>query len=124
MGRKNAILPFKAIDAGDMSADITSEVTDMMFQDNALYQVSWSGTTPVGELFVEVTNDDYLLNPSTAVWSRLDFGSSITVSGNTGNHIININQYPGRYMRLFYDADATPGTGTLNAVLTSKQLGG
>lgn len=123
MSRKSVLVPFKAIDAGDMSAQIISTESDLQYQDNCCYQVYWSGTAPLGELFVDVTSDDINLNPAP-VWTPLDFGQQITISGNSGNHFININQFPGKTIRLRYEPDGTPGTGSLTAIITSKQAGG
>lgn len=127
MSKKRIIEPFKAIDAASMGADITSAVTNCKNLDNMCYQVKWSGgSTPVGEIFVQVTNDDLdntSQNPeATATWTDLDFGSAISVSGNSGNHFININQNPGAYIRLFYDRAS--GSGTMTATLVAKGMGG
>ena len=120
MGRKNVIVPYKIIDDGDMSGSLTSVITDVQFQDNVGIIVSWSGTTPVGTLTVEVANqvkDD----PDSLIWDELDFGATISVSGNTGQHSLNIQSLPYTKIRLKYNRAS--GTGTLNAILTSKVVG-
>lgn len=120
MGRKNVIVPYKIIDDGSMAGDITSAVTDVQYQDNVGIIVAWTGTAPLGELQVEVANDVYN-DPDAIVWDALDFGSTISVAGNTGQHSLNIQSLPYTKIRLKYVR--TSGTGTINAILTSKVVG-
>lgn len=122
MGRKNAITPFASIDAGDMSGDILGAITDLMHLDNVCYQAKWSGTSPLGEIQILVTNDDASNPAITPVWSELDFGSTISIASDSGEHLININQIPAKFMRPKYAR--TSGTGTLTVTMTSKMLGG
>lgn len=103
----------------NMGADITTDVTNVQFSDNLGIQVSWTGTAPVGEIFIQTSNDYTALNAGT--WSDLDFGVPITVTGNSGNHVISINQVPFVAIRLFYDR--TSGTGTMTASLVMKTVG-
>lgn len=123
MAKKSVIEPFKAIDAGDMSGNLVGAYTCVKTHDNMSYQVKWSGTAPVGEILVEVTNDD-LDNPNnipTAQWTELDFGTPVVIGGNAGDHLLNINQNPGAYIRIRYEA--TSGIGSLTCTLVSKALG-
>lgn len=120
MGRKNVIVPYKIIDDGSMATDITSDVTGIQYMDNASIIVSWSGTAPVGELQVEVANvvkDD----PDATIWSVLEFGTTIPVSGATGQHTLNMSNLTFSALRLKYLR--TSGSGTMNAILTSKVVG-
>lgn len=117
MGRKNTH-NWAIIDSEDMSADITSDSTDVTNTDNIGIIVSWTGTSPVGELFVQVSND----NGTPTTWVNLDFGAAINISGNSGSHDISINQLPYSKLRLFYNR--TSGSGSLVARLTQKQVGG
>lgn len=123
MAKKSVIQPFKAIDAGDMAGDILGEFTCVKNQDNMSYQVKWSGTAPLGEILVEVTNDDLdnLNNIPTAQWTELDFGTPINIAANSGDHLLNINQNPGAYIRIRYAR--TSGDGSLTCTLVSKALG-
>lgn len=123
MAKKNAIEPFAVIAAGDMSGDITSAFTDIRYLDNVAYTVSWDGTSPAGEILVDVTMDDVqnsAQNPSP-LWTPLDFGTTISVSGNTGNHILNLTQLGFAFIRLRYDR--TSGTGTMRVKIESKSVG-
>jgi hypothetical protein len=100
----------------DMSqASVTSNVTRTEYLDNVGIILSWTGTSPVGTLAIQASTDN-------TTWVALDFGSTISISGNTGTHILNINQVPFSYLRAVYTK--TSGTGTLTALLSSKQVGG
>lgn len=121
MGRKNRIEPFAALKNVDISTDQTGSVSDIGHLDNVCYLIYWSGTTPVGTLIIECTNDDPK-TVSSPRWVQLDFGSAIVISGNSGDHLINIAQAPFNFIRPRYAK--TSGTGTLNAILHVKQVGG
>lgn len=99
----------------DMSvASTTSNLTNVLYMDNIGIVASWTGTTPIGAIFIDASNDG-------SNWVTLDFGTGISVSGNTGSHVININQFPYNQIRARYVK--TSGTGTLTLTLTVKQMG-
>jgi len=104
----------------DISGNCTTEITGVKNSDNIGIQLVWSGTTPSGEVFIEVSND-YVegINPGT--WEALDFGRNILITGNSGSHLININLVPFAYMRLSYDSAS--GNGTMVATLVMKTVG-
>lgn len=92
------------------------------------YAVSWAGSTPIGVLSVQVSND-YSQNSdgtvrNTGTWNTMSLqvgGSavaSIPVTGNTGNGFIDILQSAAYAMRLVYTR--TSGTGSMDAVVTAK----
>ncbi len=120
MARKNTHT-WTPLEAVDLSINHTSEITDVQNLDNIGISVSWSGTSPIGELFVEVTNDTDKPDQASWIWTQLDFGAPIAITGNTGSHLININQVPFTKMRLQYEAGS--GIGQLTARQTMKQLG-
>ncbi len=128
MSAKSTLAPFPAIDAGDMSGNIIGTATNLLNQDNIAYHVKWTGTSPDGEIFIEVTNDEPIQGsmppnfPATTVWTQLDFGAQILITGNTGSHLININQFPGAWVRPRYVRSS--GSGALNAKITAKRMGG
>lgn len=110
---------FKVFDAVDISSNQTSEIVYVPYLDNVGIVVSWSGTSPVGELFVEVSNQQE--NPNeTMTWVALDFGAQISITGNTGSHIINANQLPFNALRVRYAR--TGGVGSLTATLQVKMV--
>lgn len=114
MSRKNVIRGYKVIADGDISTNLVSEVTNVTNLDNVGYLVEWSGTSPSGTISVEVQS-----GPSG--WCPLDFGSPISVSGNSGSIVLNINQIPFENIRVSYAA--TSGSGLLNVTLSSKVVG-
>lgn len=107
-----------------MSADITSEVTIIQKLSMISYSVEWTGTAPVGNLYIQVSNDYSLFpdgevnNPGT--WNNVPVTvtGAIPISGNADNGFIDITEISAYAMRLFYDA--TSGIGTMNAVATGK----
>lgn len=102
------------VEDGDMSSNITSEVVDIKYMDNIGIHAVFTGT-PDGEIFIDVSNDD------GSNWTTLSFDSDILVSA-AGDHNINVNQCPFQKIRLRYVASS--GSGTLNATLMAKRLGG
>lgn len=122
MGRRNIIQPYKAIDAGDMAADITQAApyTTIDQVDKVGIELEWAGASPVGAFFVDVA----FIYPGTTIfsaWQTLDFGSSIAITGNTGSHLISIQDPPFQKMRLRYVAAS--GTGSLTATLFASNKG-
>lgn len=122
MAQKGAIIPYKVIDSGDMSAEIISKITDVRYLDNISYHVVWDATIPVGQCIVEVTSDNPNDPNVTPVWTELDFGTTIVVANNQGSHLININQCPFAYIRLRYVPIS--GTGVMDVKVEAKSLGG
>lgn len=105
-----------------MSSSITSKVTIVQKLSLISYSVSWVGSTPVGTMSVEVSND-YVENADGSVktagtWNALPLDASTAVSGNTDNGFIDIDLQAGYAMRLKYTR--TSGTGTMQAVISSK----
>jgi hypothetical protein len=117
MGRKNAHT-WKPFDAVSAATDQTSDATDVQYADNIGFVVTWTGS-PVGELFVDVSNDK---EAEPTNWSPLDFGSDILIPGSDTSHTINLQFLPYSKIRVRYIR--TSGTGTLTVAMTTKQAGG
>ncbi len=129
MSTRTGLNPHVVIDAGDMSAtSITSEATLLQSLSMASYEVSWTGTSPVGTLVLQVSNS-YALGPTgqvsaTGTWTTVPVDlsggevTSIPITGNTGNGFIDIAAHAGYAMRLVYTKAS--GTGTLHAVFKGK----
>lgn len=128
MSTRTNLRPASVITNGDMSANITSQVTILQSITGVAYAVSWSGSTPVGTLSVQVSND-YSLNQSgtvqnTGTWTTIYLNvngtpaTTIAVSGNTGSGVADIEKTMVYAIRLIYTAGS--GTGTLNAVINGK----
>jgi len=120
--------PQVVVSDGDMSGDITSAVTIIQKISYLSYSYVWAGTSPVGAVSVEVSNDYELSADGQTVinagtWNTYPvalngtFVTSIPVSGNTGNGYLEVN--PAAYaIRTKYTF--TSGTGTLNVTVTGK----
>lgn len=129
MADREIIKPFQVITSGNMaSATITGLVTIIQKLSMLSYQFTWSGSTPVGTLAIEVSNT-YAINPDGSVktagtWSALTLNvggtpaSSIAISGNTGSGIVDIDAIGFYAVRPKYTK--TSGTGTLQGWVTGK----
>lgn len=118
MGRKNTVSNFAMFGtagANMATASTTSAVTEVQYMDNIGIVLNWTGSTPIGSVLISASNDQL-------TWVSLDFGATIDIAGNTGNHIIEITQLPFGYLRAVYTKGS--GTGTLFGSLTCKQVGG
>jgi hypothetical protein len=111
-----------------MAANITSAPTVLQSLSTCSYSASWSGTSPVGTLSIQLSND-FALNPNGTVqnagtWTTGELSvagtpaSSIPVTGNTGTALIDPIQTSAYAIRLVYTAAS--GTGTLQAVFMGK----
>lgn len=114
MARKNTLV-YQNITNGDMSGNITSVVTDISNTDNIGIHLVFTGT-PTGSFFIDASIDG-------AQFSAMDFGSPGPLAGGSADSIIlNIQQCPYRKLMVRYVASS--GTGTLNAWISTKQIGG
>lgn len=125
MSMRTVLRPHAVISSGSMAASITSQVTILNSLSQFSYEAVWSGTTPVGSLSVQVSND-YTIDSAGAVqnagtWAPLvgaiDFASvsaTIPVSGNAGTIFANI-KIRAYAVRIVYTR--VSGTGTLNATI-------
>lgn len=107
---------------GDMSASITSVPSVIQQISMFSYEVVWSGTTPVGTISVQVSNDYRPAtggNPGVAGnWSTVTLSAVPAISGNTGTGFIDIDQLGAYAVRLVYTRGS--GTGTMTAVIAGK----
>lgn len=86
------------------------------------YDISWTGSTPVGVMSVQVSNT-YSQNGDGTVrnagnWTTLTLSDPPSVSGNTGNGGIDVDATGFYAIRLKYIR--TSGTGTMNATINAK----
>ncbi len=127
MSARPNIAPQRVITNGSMAANITSNPTILLNLSMLTYQAVWTGSTPVGTIAVQ-GSEDYALNPDGTVgnagtWTTLTLsynGTSVTsvpVSGNTGSGIIEVTTAIYA-LRLVYTAGS--GTGTLNVTMNAK----
>lgn len=108
--------------SGNMAAPITSLATILTNTSIVSYAYIWTGTTPVGTIAVQVSND-YSLNAAgqvsnTGTWNTLPLSTTPVTSGSTGNGAIDIDTTGFYAIRTTY----TPisGTGTLTCVIKTK----
>ncbi len=117
---KNFLIPFKIINAGDMSsATLTSAVTDIRYLDNVCIQCIATGA-PVGRFDVQASAD-YAISSTGAVvstgnWVTMDTASIVAAD----DVLFDLNQLSFPFIRLLYTK--TSGTGTLNAYITAKAV--
>ncbi len=126
MSVKSKLSPYRILTAGDMSlTSLTSQVTNIQNTDNIAIQANFTGA-PVGTFSVEVSVDhaqDSQGNVTNAgTWNALTLSATPVASGSSGSVYIDLNQLSAPYIRLVYTKGS--GTGTLNAFITAKRLGG
>lgn len=121
MSRKNVVNPHKIFDAEDISVSATSSSTNVKKMDKASIRLDWSGSSLNGEVTVQASNDDLAPSDSAKSWYDVDMGSTITISGVSGDHLLVFNELPFSDIRLVYTSSA--GTGTLTAILSAKVVG-
>ena len=122
MASRPILSPNQVITNGDMSGNITSKVTIIQNMSQISYDISWTGSTPVGVMSVQVSNT-YTQNADGTVrnagnWNTLTLNTPANVSGNTGNGFIDIDANGAYAMRLVYTVGS--GTGTMNASVCGK----
>lgn len=121
--------PHIVLDAGSMAGDLTSDVTIINKLSMVSYAYSWTGTTPVGTVSVQLSNDYKLsadgqtvVNPGTWTTMTVDYnGSPVTtvpVSGNTGNGFVDIDATAAYAIRTIYTRGS--GTGSLTVTIAGK----
>jgi len=122
MASRPILSPFPVIINGDMSGNITSAVTVIQNTSMISYDISWSGSSPVGALSVQVSNT-YSQNADGTVknagnWTTLTLSAATNVSGNTGNGFIDVDATGAYAIRLIYTRAS--GLGTLQATISGK----
>jgi hypothetical protein len=86
------------------------------------YDISWTGTAPVGMMSVQVSNtytqnaEGQTANPGN--WTTLTLSAPTPVTGNTGNGGIDVDVTGFYAIRLVYTP--TSGTGLMNATINAK----
>ena len=113
MGRKSVLEPYTMVTAGDMSGSITSPETSVKNLDQITYEIVWTGTSPVGEIQVQTQVKD--------VWQAIAL-PTISVSGNSGNHLITINS-ASHFQKLRVAYIRTSGTGSMTINIIGAVLG-
>jgi hypothetical protein len=116
------------VNGNSMSGNIISSPTLLYLMSKCSYAFVWTGTSPVGAISIQGSNDFTLnnaLNPyNPGTWNTLTFNyngspvTSVPVTGNTGNGIIDLTATGIWAVRCVYTA--TSGSGALTATFCSK----
>ncbi len=117
-----------SLPAINLAGTIASSPTILQGLSMLNYAVSWTGTTPVGTLSLQFS-DDYSIFPTGLVnnagtWNTVPldvngvFQTGIAISGNTGNGMIDVQATGAYAARLLYTVGS--GTGTMNITVTGK----
>lgn len=128
MSTRTGLRPQIVLNAGDMSGSLISQPTVLQSLSCGSYSLTWAGTSPVGSVSLEVS-DDYKLNPDGTVenagtWNVAPISVSGTpatsapVAGNTGTGFIDILGTGAYAIRVIYTA--TSGTGALTITVNGK----
>jgi len=122
MASRPMLSPFPVIIDGDMTTTLTSSVTVIQNTSHISYDVNWSGSSPVGTIFVQVSNT-YAQNAAGQVseagdWISIPLSVTPAVSGNTGTGFIDVQGISSYAIRMQYVS--TSGSGTLNVTITGK----
>lgn len=128
MSTRTNLRPQIVLNAASMAVNQTSIPTILQSLSCGSYSISWTGSSPVGNLSLQVS-DDYSLNANGTVnnpgtWDTAPVsvsGTSVTtipIMGNTGNGFIDILGTGAYAVRLMYVA--TSGTGALSIIVNGK----
>lgn len=128
MSSRTTFRPQVVLNAGSMAGNLTSSPTILQSLTMVSYAISWTGSTPVGTVSVEGSNDYALTAVGTVAnagtWTPLELSvnglpsTTVTISGNTGKGIIDVVKTAIYAVRLIYTAGS--GTGSLTAVINGK----
>lgn len=129
MSQRTSLRPTTVMSGQSMAANITSSPTLLQSLTGVSYTVSWTGTSPVGTLAVQVCNDckvDAHGVVSGGTWTSLPLqqqpagitSQTISVSGNSGSGQIDVEHVNAYAVQLVYTASS--GMGSLTATVTGK----
>lgn len=130
-GRKLALPSYKLISAGDMSANITSPVTNIELYDNIAFQVNILTGSAAGTIAAQVSLD-YLPSsqgtPNSGTWitilsATVTAGAVITGTNilvTSGNGYLKLNQVEAPWIRLLFTNSSS--TGTMDAFICGKMI--
>ena len=122
---KNNLLRYQTVTSADMSADVTSQVTNIAHMDNIGYQINFTGANPVGTFEVQVSidyNKDAQGNVTNAGnWISILNPPPVAI-GAADNIYCDINQISAPWIRLIF-THSGGSAGTMNAFITGKSIG-
>jgi hypothetical protein len=113
---------FKTISAGDMSANITSDVTYVDGLEALSFIYSWTGTSPVGSIIFEGAHEYPDSNGVMQTTAYFTIATSVSVAANSGSALLTVNPLPAvTKVRVRYAF--TSGTGTLDVTIGGRGIG-
>ena len=112
---------FPAIDMSVAGAQSTRAMRAALL-DNFSVQAVWSGSSPVGTLDIQVSNDHQenggvVVNEGT--WTSI-YASPQAVSGSPGNLFLNVAAISAAFVKFVYTK--TSGTGTLRLYFNGRSI--
>ena len=117
MSRKHYAGEHLVLDNGDVSGNLTSQVSEVKSTDRVLYIAKWTSAAIGGYLTVEISDDKNDANS----WTELDFGQVLSVAIDNSEHQILISQVTFRYVRVKYNF--TAGTGNIDITFRAASQG-
>lgn len=128
MSTRTNLRPQVVINAGSMATTITGPATVLQSLSHASYEVSYVGTAVNGTLSMQVS-DSYAIaatggTANAGNWTTVPMefngvvANSVTLTGTSGNGVIDIAPTGVYAIRLVYIAIS--GTGALTAIVTGK----
>ena len=114
MSRKHIAQKFNVIEAGDLSGNLTSAITDCEQMDRISYTGVWSGTGVSGA--VKVFKSDDKVN-----WSEMPMNATLTLSGTSGDFLLECTEVNFKYIKLTYTFST--GTGSLTVSYHANTIG-
>lgn len=127
MSRKEIQRAYHDVIAGDLSnpAGFTSTAITVNPIDGLYAIVEWAnGTAVSGTLVLQARIGEPLVDPSANIssWVTVDFGTPITISGASGNHVIEVTTAKFTQYRFVYTYSAG-SAGTIDIRHTAKTVG-
>ena len=97
------------VSAATMNADITGDTIDASSMNSCSFTcVNTAGTSPVGTLYIQVSNDE-------SEWVNTTATAAINAAET---NLLELDNLPARFVRIFYDF--TSGTAALSVAFTMK----
>jgi hypothetical protein len=111
MTLKPVILPFKLVDAEDLTSNFDSAPLDIQYMDNIGVQINWDTSDGYGTFGVEVSIDK-------ENWNSLPLSNTIQVDLVPGSAYVDLNQLSAAWLRVKYYR--VSGGGTCDVWTTAK----
>lgn len=123
---KKVLFPYPIMNNVSIATNQTSDETNVAFMDYGIIDISWTGSSPVGNVNVEICKVQADKNIANKIdeWEALNFnnavgGENIPISGASGSHRVILNRMPSTKIRVKYIA--TSGTGNMTVFISGKE---